>query len=231
MKILVTAGSTEIPIDKVRAISNIFKGRTGTDIARYCARYGNDVTLLTSNVFLLQNQRRGIRVIGYKTFDDLAKLMENEIKHGNYDVVIHSAAVSDFKVASVNTIDENGKLHPVDKSAKISSDHDRLFMELVPTPKLIDKIRTKWGFSGILVKFKLQVGISDEELLEIAKKSRTDSKADLIVANCLEWSRERAFILGSSNNMNWHREVPRHSLSHDLWEAIKCIFFSASPAQ
>ena len=49
----VTAGSTMVPIDKVRAITNIFNGRTGTNIALYFARQGWNVTLVTSNPSLL----------------------------------------------------------------------------------------------------------------------------------------------------------------------------------
>ena len=33
MKILVTAGNTQTPIDRVRSITNIFSGRTGARIA------------------------------------------------------------------------------------------------------------------------------------------------------------------------------------------------------
>ena len=69
---------------------------------------------------------------------------------------------------------------------KIGSSHDRLILELVPTEKLVDLIRNPWGFTGTLVKFKLQVGLTDDELLAIARKSMADSHADFIVANCLE---------------------------------------------
>ena len=51
--VLVTAGSTMVPIDKVRAITNIFNGRTGTNIALYFAQQGWNVTLVTSNPSLL----------------------------------------------------------------------------------------------------------------------------------------------------------------------------------
>ena len=34
----------------------------------------------------------------------------------------------------------------------------------MPTEKIVDKIKGDWGFKGQLVKFKLQVGISDDEL-------------------------------------------------------------------
>jgi hypothetical protein len=50
---------------------------------------------------------------------------------------------------------------------------------------LIDLVRSRWGFAGILVKFKLEVGVTEHQLLEIAEASRTHSAADLVVANTL----------------------------------------------
>ena len=56
----------------------------------------------------------------------------------------------------------------------------------MPTPKLVDKIRGEWGFRGTLVKFKLEVGVSDADLLQVAEASRVHSMADLMVANTLD---------------------------------------------
>lgn len=215
MKILVTAGSTEIPIDQVRIISNVFSGRTGTTIADYCAKAGNEVILLTSNPGLVKNRSK-LTVLPYRTFDDLAELMEREINGGNYDVIIHSAAVSDFKVAGAY-VKKNGKMRRVDNRAKISSSHEKLYLELVPTEKLIDKIRRDWNFHRILVKFKLQVDISDEELLAIAEKSLAVSNADFIVANCLEWSDKYAYIMTTTSR----HKVTRGELPNELYRRIK----------
>src|SRR5262249_42268135 len=44
-------------------------------------------------------------------------------------------------------------------------------------------IRPAWHFAGVLVKFKLEVGANEQELLEIAERSRVHSAADLVVAN------------------------------------------------
>ena len=216
MKILVTAGATQTPIDKVRAITNIFKGKTGTQIATILAHIGHNVTLLTSNPelvypdkprnagafhcvlpFAQNNDGASLRAISYRTFDDLAARMEEEIRNGEYDVVIHSAAVSDYKVARVlvNMSTKDFNLIPLDSSKKISGSHERMYLELVPTFKIVDKIRSEWGFKGFLVKFKLQVGITDEDLLDIARRSRETSDADLIVANCLEWAKEYAYVV------------------------------------
>ena len=47
-------------------------------------------------------------------------------------------------------------------------------------------MRSEWKFGGVLVKFKLEVCVSDERLLEVAEESRRQSRADLMVANTLE---------------------------------------------
>ena len=55
-RVLITAGATTVPIDKVRAITNIFKGRTGTEIAEFFSKKGCQVILLTSNPELVKDK-------------------------------------------------------------------------------------------------------------------------------------------------------------------------------
>ncbi|HVL11743.1 MAG TPA: phosphopantothenoylcysteine decarboxylase, partial [Gemmata sp.] len=49
MNVLVTAGNTQTPVDRVRCITNIFSGRTGGQIAARAYDRGHAVTLLTSH--------------------------------------------------------------------------------------------------------------------------------------------------------------------------------------
>lgn len=223
MKILVSAGSTEVPIDQVRVIINVFTGKTGTGLAVYFANQGYDVTLVTSSPSLVPNGTK-MRMISYRTFDDLSQLMEREIKTGSYDVVIHSAAVSDFTVGRVLVRGDNGELIEVDRSKKISS-KGNILLEMVPTYKIVDRIR-EWGFNGMLVKFKLQVGITDEQLLEIAHRSLHASNANLIVANCLEWYEEYAYILSDDGVLI---RTDRAILPQKIEEGV-CKYFSVSQA-
>ncbi len=225
-RMLVTAGSTASPIDKVRVITNIFHGRTGERIALAAALAGWHVTLLSSakgpnGEFdqdpLLLDRRR------YRTFDELAAMMEEEVVGGHkptgepYDAIIHSAAVSDYRVASTCVLDDDGRPKRLavagSAAAKIPSSHQQLFLELVPTVKLVDKIRGAWGFQGRLVKFKLQADMPDAELLEIAHRSLVQSWADLIVANCLEWSAEYAYVLDAAGQV---QKVTRDELPREL---------------
>lgn len=232
-KILVTAGNTAVPIDKVRSITNVFLGTTGTLIAMYLSNLGYKVTLLTSSEHLiylskltiipdyLQDFNRqaneypykpeNLKVIPFITYDDLYKNMEQQICTGSFDAVIHSAAVSDYKVAGLAIINNN-KLVKLDNSSKVSSNYQDLYLHLVPTEKIIDKIRNEWGFTGRLVKFKLQSGISDKELIKIATQSMLHSKADMIVANCKEWHKKYAYLIENNNKRPF--KVERENLSY-----------------
>lgn len=219
IKVLITAGSTVVPIDKVRLISNVFSGRTGTEIAKYFAEKNDAVTLITSNPDLLYEYYGiPINVVTYTTFDQLKEAMEEEITEGNYDVIIHSSAVSDYKVSRVCVKDEEGELVGIDAAKKVSSKYEKLYLEMVPTEKLVDLIRDPWGFEGKLVKFKLEVGITDAELIEIGKKSRAVSRADLMVANCLEWSGQYAYILDENGKSE---KTSRRKLPENLYRRLK----------
>ena len=204
MKVLVTAGSTAIPIDKVRVISNIFKGKTGYSIAEYFHSKNEDVSLLTSLKRYSQTP-----VCNYKTYDELYEEMYKFVQYNKFDLIIHSAAVSDYYVEGVYTKDYNQiafELERLNNDSKVKSNYPEMYLKLKPTRKIVDDLRFKWGYTGTLIKFKLQVDMSDEELIEIAQKSRIDSEANYIVANCLEWCRERAYIISENSVINVKRE-------------------------
>src|SRR5882672_5813091 len=120
MKLLVTAGGTLVPIDRVRAITNSFTGRTGARIALEAFRLGHAVTLLTSHpeaVAEVLGKKPPIDprwlTIPYRTFDDLQRSMRDSIASGGYDGIVHSAAVSDYRPSGIfavkpgTTFDEN----------------------------------------------------------------------------------------------------------------------------
>lgn len=229
-RVLVTAGATMVPIDQVRGVTNIFKGKTGAMIAEWFNSQDWEVTLVTSNSDLVEKYREAYVESGgwsrslkpwqikvFRTFDDLESILRQEMATGEYDLVVHSAAVSDYKVSGVFVPDGQGGLTPLDASAKVASSHSKLYLEMAPTIKLIDQFR-KWGFKGMLVKFKLQVGMSDEELLEIARHSLRESDADLIVANCLEWSKERAYVI---NRFGRQESVARNAIAWTIADYFK----------
>src|SRR5947209_4455467 len=109
MNLLVTAGGTVVPIDRVRWISNRFTGRTGANIALHAHHRGHHVTLLTSHPdavsdALPSDDRWTIRP--YRTFDDLQIAMAECLTVGGFDAVIHSAAVSDYRVGGIYSLSD-----------------------------------------------------------------------------------------------------------------------------
>jgi phosphopantothenoylcysteine synthetase/decarboxylase len=213
LHILVTAGPTREKIDEVRDWGNIFSGQTGLDLALAFLDIG-DVTLLTSNLQHAKNYdgyygRAGmLGVETFRTYADLRELLAERMTAGDpVDVAAMTAAVSDYSPEGVYRIvqrDENTKhetqntKHPGGQEVwvvervdapKVKSDFDEIAVRGVKTAKLIDMFRREWGFKGVLIKFKLEVGISEERLVEIASKSRIASGADLMVGNTLAMAR------------------------------------------
>jgi phosphopantothenate-cysteine ligase/phosphopantothenoylcysteine decarboxylase/phosphopantothenate--cysteine ligase len=248
VKILVTAGNTQTVIDQVRCITNVFSGRTGAQIAAEAFDRGHAVTLLTSHPEVLTTvpavrarQTPDWRVCPYRTFEELENLMAASITDGGFDVVIHAAAVSDYRVAGIYapggaTYFDPGEMswaaeaerpRLVDATAgKVKSHHPELWLRLQPTPKLVDRVRSAWGFGGILVKFKLEVGIAEAELLTVAEASRKQSGADLVAANTLEGMHDWAYLGAGDGGYN---RVPRSELARVLIDLI-CKDSSSAPA-
>ena len=101
---------------------------------------------------------------------------------------------------------------------KVKSDEPELWLRLVRAPKLVDLVRTEWGFRGILVKFKLESEVPSEELFQIAERARTHSMADLLVANTIQ-SRGMWAYLGPIDGS--YQRVSRPELAPRLLEAVE----------
>ncbi len=191
-KILVTAGPTWVPIDAVRVISNISSGRTGAVIAQYAAKKGANVTLLLGPSDAVHNSRlrQGLRVVRFRYFDEFRNLISRELKKQKYDIIIHAAAVSDYRPARIF-------------KQKIKSGKKGLTIFLKPTVKLIDRIR-KNAPQAFLVMFKLEAGKPKKELIDIAYATMRRCRADLVIANDLKdisKNSHRAYIVDAQKRI------------------------------
>lgn len=161
-KILVTAGATIEKIDDVRFISNKSSGKMGVAIARECFLRGGNVLLLRS----INSVGSQVKEVEFETAADLEKLIQKYAK--TYDVIFHTAAVSDFRLGNAQV-------------GKISS-KTNVVLNLEPTGKIINKI--KLINSKIkLIGFKAVWGLQENEVTSIAQKKIKESKADAIVIN------------------------------------------------
>lgn len=163
-KVLVTAGGTIEPIDDVRVLTNISSGKMGVALAEAATLAGAEVLLLRSKTSV--SSRLGIKELLFDTANSLDDLMKKYSL--DYDICIHTAAVSDFEVKNK-------------KFGKTTSDKP-LALELEPRKKILESIKT-YNPNIFLVAFKAELNVSDEELVRLATTRLVKAHADLIVAN------------------------------------------------
>jgi len=179
-KILITAGPTWVPIDRVRVISNIATGETGILLAEKLQSQGAKVTLLLGAIETCCLSKK-IKLIRFRFFEELRRLIMKELRTGRYDVVIHSAAVSDYRPLRVH-------------SRKVKSGLKNWKLNLVPTAKIIDAIK-RVDKDLCLVGFKFEPEATKARLLRQAKMFLEHKSCDLVVANTINNADYVAYII------------------------------------
>ena len=118
-KVVVSAGPTREFFDPIRFISNPSSGKMGFAMAEAARLLGGDVTLLHGPVTAQLPDR--IQKESFTSADDLFELVKN---HKDADVIIMSAAVSDFKPA--NSFSQKIKKSDVSLNLALSRNPDIL---------------------------------------------------------------------------------------------------------
>lgn len=168
--VLITAGATRNPIDSMRSITSNSSGATGVYISQKLYYNERTITLMGSNVALLQPKCPTNRIEFTSTRDLLTKMNAWVVEHPT-GIVVHAAAVGDFEVTNTH-------------SGKLASG-STLNLELQPTPKIIDHIK-QWSHDVYLVSFKAAAPNTSLESLElIAQKQLQRTKSDLVFGNIL----------------------------------------------
>ncbi len=207
MKIVITSGPMEMPIDEVRTIKNSSTGSLGQIIANSAYQRGYDVTYICSEAALRPN--KNINQIIISTHKQLLASLRNCIS--DQTIVIHAMAISDFSARGTINIENlsaqifaskdiitnadeitNLIIDNIENSSKISSKDDTL-VYLEKQIKIIDEIK-KINPSCILFGFKLLSDVSVEELLEVATKLKVKSNCDYVIANRKEDINEELHI-------------------------------------
>ena len=189
MKILGTSGGTSEAIDSVRSITNHSTGRLGKIITETLLAAGHEVCLITTNRALKPEAHPNLSIQEINNTNDL--LLEMKERVPNYQVLIHSMAVSDYTPVYMTGLDEvktssnlEGFLDKQNKETKISSTDEVQVLFLKKTPKIISLVK-EWNPSIHLIGFKLLVDVTEDHLIEVARQSLVKNQADLIIANDL----------------------------------------------
>lgn len=162
--VLVTGGPTPVPIDGVRRITNRFRGRLGIEIARELHLRGADVMLIHGDGAYPVPAEIPHRIA--RTYQDYRAMVHDELAAKSYGAGVFSAAVADYRPSEV-------------AEGKIPSGQ-KLSLELVPTAKIIDEVRSQHDDLH-MVTFKYQEKIAHDELMSIAKKRL--ERFEAVVAN------------------------------------------------
>jgi phosphopantothenate---cysteine ligase (CTP) len=174
--IMITSGPIRGYIDDVRYISNKSTGRLGALLATEAMKRGASVTFMYGMGSCVpdctlpgESNFDHLTLIEIETFHDLHVTIKEKINAKPFDVIIHAMAVLDY-IPEKHT------------SGKIASNKDKLTVTLVKTPKVIKLLRTLWPHA-LLIGFKLEAGVSQDELIERAYASLKENHADFVVAN------------------------------------------------
>lgn len=161
VRILVTAGPTEEPLDAVRHLSNPSSGKMGYAIAEEAVRQGAEVTLVTGPTLL--EPPAGAEVVRVRTAQQMLDACLQV--YDEVDVVIATAAVSDYRPAEV-------------WQGKRKKGEEEWTIRLVPNPDILRTLGERKD-KHILVGFAAET----QDLLENAQAKLREKHLDLIVAN------------------------------------------------
>ena len=159
--VIVTAGPTQEPIDPVRHISNTSSGKTGFALAEAARQRGAEVVLVTGPTHLPAPP--GVTCVPVRTAVQMRDAVREHFAAA--DVVIKSAAVSDFRPASI-------------VADKVKKEDATLSIALERNPDILAELGAKKG-ERVLVGFAAET----RDLLDNAKQKVSKKALDLIVAN------------------------------------------------
>lgn len=178
MKVLITAGGMSEYIDDVRVLTNVSTGKLGAKVAETFYESKNKdihITYLAPRTAVMPefsfNPNKSIKCITVKTAQDLHDKMQELVPE--MDIVVHSAAVSDFSFKPCTK-----KLKSNDPEGFIESMRERI----VKNVKILPLVK-QWNSECLLFSFKFEVGESIDSLIRIAAKSGKGAGSNYVIAN------------------------------------------------
>ena len=162
LRILVTAGPTQEPLDPVRYLTNHSSGKMGYAIAHAAMLRGADVTLVSGPTALKYPPL--VRTIPIVTAQDMYEAVTREAEHA--DIIIKAAAVADY---TPETVADN----------KIKKSDSDLSIPLRRTQDIRGYLGTHRRPGQFLCGFSMET----EHMLENSRKKLDKKNLDMIVAN------------------------------------------------
>lgn len=176
LRVLVTAGPTQEPIDPVRYITNHSSGKMGYAIAHAAMLRGADVVLVSGQTALKYPPL--VKTIPIVTAQDMFEAVTREAETA--DIIIKAAAVADY--TPMETADN-----------KIKKSDGDMTIPLKRTQDILGYLGTHRKPGQFLCGFSMET----ENMLENSRKKLTKKNLDMVVANNLKV--EGAGFQGNTN--------------------------------
>jgi phosphopantothenoylcysteine decarboxylase/phosphopantothenate--cysteine ligase len=164
-KFLITAGGTRENIDPVRYIGNRSSGKQGFALAYAAAKRGAQVHLVAANTQLPVIE--GITITFVETAEEMATVVKDEFPLS--DVLIMSAAVSDFKVAQSS----DHKIHKQEFKP----------IDIVLNPDIVASVGVIKQSGQFVVGFAAETSAEIEKLQSAGRDKLLAKGLDLIYVN------------------------------------------------
>jgi phosphopantothenoylcysteine decarboxylase/phosphopantothenate--cysteine ligase len=172
-RVVLSAGGTREPMDPVRYLGNRSSGRQACDQALVSAARGAEVVLVAANVE--EPAPFGVRVVRVGTAEELRAAMHAESAGPDgrpADVVVMSAAVADFRPASV-----------AGTKLKKGSAAEPGSIGLVRNPDVLAELVTARPAGQLVVGFAAETGDAEGDVLTHARAKLARKGVDLLVVN------------------------------------------------
>lgn len=161
LRVLVTAGGTQEPIDKVRFVGNRSSGKMGRAVASEALRRGAEVTVVAAN---LEEKEPGVKWVDVEAYAQVEEETTKLAKEA--DALIMAAAVSDFTPAEVS----EGKIR--------RGGTEELDLKLVATGDILKAVRES-NPDLFMVGFAATFGDPADD----AREKLESKHVDLVVGN------------------------------------------------
>jgi phosphopantothenoylcysteine decarboxylase / phosphopantothenate---cysteine ligase len=162
LRVLVTAGPTEEPLDPVRFLTNRSSGKMGVALCRRAAARGASVTLVAGPLKVAPPE--GVQTVPVRTAREMHDRVLELFPHA--DVVIKAAAVADFRPEAA-------------QDTKIKKDRMAASITLVKNPDILMALGKMKQKDQILVGFAAET----DNALENARAKLRAKHLDMLVLN------------------------------------------------
>lgn len=165
LKVLVTAGPTQEPVDPVRFITNHSTGKMGYAIAKVCMRRGAEVTLVSGPT--AAQKPEFVNYIPVTTAREMFEEVTSRARE--QDIIIKAAAVADYRPKDVS-------------SEKVKKKDGQLFLEMERTDDILAYLGSHRRPGQFLCGFSMET----ENVLENSREKLKKKNLDMIAANSLK---------------------------------------------